>query len=187
MKLKIGMYLLSLWLLFIFVIGITGKFPFTNWEFIGVKAMLKSNVVPLLCLVLLAIGMLGYRYFQFQIKGSHETPFQIKKIETINYEHLTFLATYIIPLISIDFEKVHAPYVFFGLIGVMGWIYIKTDLFYANPSLALLGFQLYKVNGAFKGGQCRENIILICQKKLVEGQYVTYVRLDERIYYVKGV
>jgi hypothetical protein len=68
---------------------------------------------------------------------------------------------------------------------VMGIIYIKTDLFYANPSLALLGFHIYRVNGSFKNGD-REGIILICRGKLKEGQKVPYIKLDDRIYYTKG-
>ena len=188
MKLKIGMYLLSLWLLFIFVIGITIQLPvcFGDCEFIGFKKLLTTNIVPLLSLLLFILGAFSYCYFKFRISGSHNIPFSIQKIEPLNYEHLTFLATYIIPLISIDFEKAHAPYVFFGLIFVMGAIYIKTDLFYANPSLALLGFQIYKVNGSFKANEVRENIILISRSRLSVNQSVTYIKLDDRIYYVSG-
>lgn len=66
----------------------------------------------------------------------------------------------------------------------MGIIYIKTDLFYANPSLALLGFHIYKVDGNFKTGK-KENIILLTRIRLSEKQKVTYIKLDNRIFYVK--
>ena len=70
----------------------------------------------------------------------------------------------------------------------MGIIYIKTDLFYANPSLALLGFHIYKADGEFKPtiGN-RENIILITREKLVADTRVKYIRLDDRIFYVQKV
>jgi hypothetical protein len=71
------------------------------------------------------------------------------------------------------------------LLVVMGIIYIKTDLFYANPSLALLGFHIYRANGNFKNGN-REGIILICRKRLTKKQKVSYIKLDNRIYYVRG-
>jgi hypothetical protein len=65
----------------------------------------------------------------------------------------------------------------------MGVIYIKTDLFYANPSLALLGFHIYKADGLFKGDDTRENIIIITRSKLNKNERVSYIKLDERIYY----
>ncbi|WP_266095432.1 hypothetical protein [Acinetobacter seifertii] len=39
------------------------------------------------------------------MKGTTEIPFEIKKIDDANYEHLTFLATYVVPLISFDFSE----------------------------------------------------------------------------------
>ncbi|MEN4984458.1 anti-phage protein KwaA [Acinetobacter modestus] len=188
MGLKIWLYLLSLWLLFIFVFFITLKMPVcsNNCEFIGFKQLLFSNIVPFICLVLLILGIAGYFLFDFKVKGSHELPFAISDVEPINYEHLTFLATYIIPLISIDFDKTKAPYIFFGLIVVMGAIYVRTDLFYANPSLALLGFKIYKANGAFRNNESRNAIILITKDNLSNYMSVSYIKLDERIYYVEG-
>lgn len=72
------------------------------------------------------------------------------------------------------------------LLIVMGIIYIKTDLFYANPSLALVGFHIYKVDGNFKNGD-RNGIIIISREKLSSGQKVSYIKLDDRIYYTKGL
>lgn len=66
----------------------------------------------------------------------------------------------------------------------MGIIYIKTDLFYANPSLALLKFHIYKVDGSFKTGD-HANIILLSRYRLSEKQKVSYIKLDDRIYYAK--
>jgi hypothetical protein len=65
----------------------------------------------------------------------------------------------------------------------MGVIYVKTDLFYANPSLALLGYHIYEVDGEFKTGK-REGIILITREKLNLGEKCHYIKLDERIYYI---
>jgi hypothetical protein len=65
----------------------------------------------------------------------------------------------------------------------MGAIYIRTDLFYANPTLAILRFRIYKVSGSFRGGETRDNIILICREKLNKNDRVKYIKIDERIYY----
>lgn len=155
-------------------------------EFIGFSQLFFNNIVPLICLILLSLGVVGFFVFDFKVKGSHELPFSLSQVESINYEHLTFLATYIIPLISIDFDKPQSPYIFFGLIIVMGAIYVRTDLFYANPSLALLGFKIYKANGNFRNNETKNGIILIAKKNLSDGMRVSYIKLDERIYYVEG-
>ena len=65
----------------------------------------------------------------------------------------------------------------------MGAIYIRTDLFYANPTLAILRFRIYKISGRFRGEETRNNVILICREKLNQGDYVRYIKIDKRIYY----
>ncbi len=111
-------------------------------------------------------------------------PFKIAKIENINYEHLTFLTTYIVPLVCFNFVDLRYQIVLLILIFVIAMIYIKTDLFYANPTLALLNYKIYKVDGDFKDGK-RENLILISRNNLELKQRCDYIKLDNRIYFVK--
>lgn len=114
-----------------------------------------------------------------------EIPFTITKIENINFEHLTFLTTYIIPLICFDLSNIRYVVVLFVLLFCIGAIYVKTDMFYANPSLALLGYHIYKIDGDFGTRGTRENIILIAREKLKINDKVHYRKLDDRIFYVK--
>lgn len=57
-------------------------------------------------------------------------------------------------------------------------------MFYANPTLALLNYKIYKIDGDFKDGK-RGNIVLVTRFKLELNQRVDYVKLDNRIYYAK--
>lgn len=185
---KVNLYILSLGLLFMFFIIITLKFPDTSFDIRDLeswKDILASNIISVICFIMLIYCYFAYKKFEFDLRGATDIPFEVKKIESINYEHLTFLATYIIPLISFDFESTRQMIVLGLLLAVMGVIYIKTDLFYANPSLALLGFFIYKADGSFKNGD-REGIVIISREKLVIGQKVSYIKLDDRIYYAKG-
>lgn len=183
---KVGLYVISLWLLFLLVIIITIKIPFCwgdNCHFIGFNQLNTAIIIPFICLFFLFWGIYEFKRFKFDIEGSTNIPFKLVKVESINYEHLTFLATYIIPLVTFDFESVRYLIVLALLLVFMGVIYIKTDLFYANPSLALLGFHIYKADGLFKGDDTRENIIIITRTKLSKNERVSYIKLDERIYY----
>lgn len=183
---KAGLYIISLWLLFLLVIVITAKVPMCwgqGCEFIGFSKFNTAIIVPLVCVSFLLWGIYEFKRFSFDLKGTTNLPFKIVKIESINYEHLTFLATYIIPLVTFDFSSIRYLIVLILLLFFMGVIYIKTDLFYANPSLALLGFHIYKANGEFKNNETREGIVIITRCKLKNLDRVSYIKLDERIYY----
>lgn len=186
---KLDLYIVSLALLFVFFFIMTIDFPLcwgVGCSYTGFGELISANIVPSVSIVVLLYCFYAYKKFDFDIKASPELPFEIKRLEGINYEHLTFLATYVVPLISFDFGSGRQMIILALLLIVMGVIYIKTDLFYANPSLALIGFHIYKADGSFKGGQSREGIILISKSKLSENQKASYLKLDDRIYYVKG-
>lgn len=184
---KIGLFFLSLWLFFILTIIITADVPicFSNGcNFIGFRTLLSNNIIPLICIVCLLIGTYSYFDFSFKLKDATQIPFKISKIENIDYEHLTFLTTYIVPLVCFNFIEIRYQLVLIILLVVIGIIYIRTDLFYANPTLALLNYRIYRVDGEFKDG-IRENIVLISRKTLEVNQRVDYIKLDNRIYYAK--
>ena len=183
---KVGLYIISLGLLFVFVIVIKIEVPVCfgeSCEFIGFKNLITKNIIPIICFMFLIWGLFEYYRFRYDLRGTTDIPFQIKKIESVNYEHLTFLATYVIPLVGFDFDSTRYLIVLGVLLVVMGVIYVKTDLFYANPSLALLGFHIYKVDGNFKGNENRNDLILITMNKLSKDDRVSYIKLDERIFY----
>lgn len=187
---KIGLYVISIALLFLFILILKVDVPICFGEeckFIGVSELVKKNVIPIICLVCLFWAFIEYKKFRFDLQGSTNIPFKIKKIEGVNYEHLTFLATYVIPLISFNFDSERYLIVLGVLLVVMGVIYVKTDLFYANPSLALFGFHIYKVDGSFKNNEERDGIILISLSKLSNNNNVSYIKIDDRIYYAEKV
>jgi hypothetical protein len=184
---KIDFYILSLGLLFVFFLIIATEFPASPFRFNEVaswKELVANNLLSIASILALLYCLYAYFRFDFELKGATEIPFEISKLEDINYEHLTFLATYVVPLISFDFSSGRQMIVLGLLLVVMGVIYIKTDLFYTNPSLALLDFHIYRASGSFKNGE-REGIILICRGRLAEKKKVAYIKLDERIYYVR--
>lgn len=183
---KIGLYFLSLWLLFVLIIIITVKVPICfskDSSFVGVSYLFSHNIIPILSFLGILIGVFSFLDFRYQRKGTPELSFKITEIENIDYEHLTFLTTYIIPLVCFKFDNLRYIIVFVLLLLVIGSIYIRTDLFYANPTLAILQFRIYKVTGEFRNGESRQNRILICKEKLKKDDHVKYFKLDERIYY----
>ncbi len=187
---KIGLFFLSLWLLFVLIIVITVKIPIClskECSFEGFAFLMESNMIPFVCFLAIIVGIISYMDFKYQVKGTPELSFKIFEIENVDFEHLTFLTTYIIPLVCFQFENLRYIIVFFILLIVIGSIYIKTDLFYANPTLAILQFKIYKISGEFRNGETRKSIIIICKDKLCKNDRVKYFKLDERIYYASKV
>lgn len=147
--------------------------------------LILSNKLSVISLVGIFYALVAYFCFDFDLKGATDIPFTISDLDDINFEHLTFLATYIVPLIGFDLSNDRQLTVLVLLLVSMCFIYIKTDIFYSNPTLALLGFRIYKAKGSFKCG-ISENIILISREELRKNQKVSYIKLDNRIYYVRG-
>lgn len=172
------------------VIIITIKIPIylkDDWIYIGVRELLSLNLIPIVCISSLIIGGFAYYDFWYRFQGTSELPFKITEIDNIDYEHLTFLTTYIVPLVCFNFDNERYQIVLLILLIIIGVIYIRTDLFYANPTLAVLKFRIYKVSGLFARGVQRNNIILITRQQLKIDDKVKYIKLDNRIYYAKKI
>ena len=183
--LKFELYIVSLWLLFFLIIVVTADFPTCFGKecvFIGWNKLISQNAISIVSLLFLILGIVFYYRFEYRISGSTKLPVKITKIEDCNYEHLTFLATYIIPLISFNLTNIRYAITLAVLLFVIGIIYIKTDKFYVNPNLAVLGFRLYKVAVTTRTAT-KENIIVITKNRLSESDQIRIFNLDERVCY----
>lgn len=103
-------------------------------------------------------------------------------MDNLNWEHLTFLVTYVIPLLSFDLDfdlaKNRNGLMFFLVLLVIGLIYVKTNMFYNNPTLAILGYHIYKVDTENK-----KHIVLISKDTLVEENWIEYKHISDNIYF----
>jgi hypothetical protein len=179
---KIQLYILSLWLLFLLIplqeFELTWK---SNLEFNeNIRNQIEGNILTVFSVVMLIIGAFSYKRFFYITKGSKKLPKEIVKIENQNYEHLTFLTTYIIPFICFEFDEIRKVIILIVLLFLIGAIYVRTHLFYANPTLALLGYHLYKVNTIND-----EGLIFISRSQLKKGDNVHHIHLGDNIYFVK--
>ena len=185
---KFELYVLSLWLLFLLIIVVTIDVPICfskECSFIGYTELATRNVVPIIALFFVFAGVLYYFRFDYKIAGSKSIPVTITSVEDLNYEHLTFLTTYIIPLICFNLSSERYLIALGLLLFVIGVIYVRTDKFYANPTLAILGFQLYSAVITRRTGQ-QTKVVLISKDRLQEGCQIQFLELDSRVYFAKG-
>lgn len=182
-KYKIGLYIVSLTLLFVSIIIKTYKF--VGFEFCVTIDCLKdyffSNIPTFISLFFIFSSIIIYYFFFKEIDGDFAHPKTIDSIENISNNHLSFLATYILPFATFNFNNNRDWVVFIFMIFVIGIIYVKTNFFYTNPTLSLAGFYIYNVS--FKGEHVK--IIAISKKKLKIGDIINRRLIDENIYFVK--
>ena len=183
LSIKWGMYLLSLWLLLLLVI--INKIDVEiclkcSWATAPeLLALLERNYLPAAAVVLLLISLIFYALFIRLIQGSKEGPYELLEVEDKSSEHLVFLATYVIPLVGFGLETLRQCINLGLTLIVLGFIYVRTNLFYANPTLSLLGFRIYSAKLA------DGSATLITREDMSKGDAVNILHLDRRIYFAK--
>ena len=179
---KFEFYIISLFFLFIllFINRVPVNFSL-NSEFIGFGSLFTEHLLVTLCAFLTFIGLVFYFKFKYNFtQGSSLLPVNVTEIENINFESITFLATYIVPLACIDLDKERSALMLIIILALIGWIYIKTNLFYTNPTLAVFGFHIYKISS-----QTKTNIVIISRRKIKIGDSLFLKEIDDKIYLAK--
>lgn len=185
--LKLSLYFISLWILLIMLIILKIDIEhipksFSLNEFI---VLLKYNLITVICVFLIVIGLIGYFSFKSMLNDAKRLPVEITKCESTNYENLSFLATYIIPLVCFPMNTSREIFVLFAVIIVTGCIFTRTNLYYSNPTLLLVGFNVYRVSTSAKSG-FMEGIIIV-QGKIQEGDHVKYFNLSDNVYFGRRI
>lgn len=184
---KLSLYLISLWILFFMLIIL--KIDTTEISFSltcnNMLNFLRNNVFSVICLLLMGIGGVGYLFFKDSLNNAKELPVQMEQCESVNYENLSFLATYVIPLVCFPMETDREIFVLFSVIIIIGCIFAKTNLYYSNPSLVLLGFNVYQVKTNSK--RQFQNGILIVRGKIKSGDSIKYLNLSDNVYFGRKI
>lgn len=186
--LKLHFYIMSLWILFVFLFLLTVDIPISFSEdahFIGVMPLLKRNWFAFISLLLALLGIVFASMKRRKWAGATNPPYEIISIKNENYEYLTFLTTYIIPLICIDLTKVRNVIVLGVLLALIGFIFIRMDLYYGNPTLALMGYRLYRAE--IKGCEAPDGIILISRDRLNKASSIKWIPIDEYVWIAKEI
>lgn len=177
MWIKIELYFMSLSLLFFLLIIKSINIPIYTYRFqlgirwMGWEYLLYKNIPTIICLICLLGSMLCKKRFLNSLKGNKDLPCTIEKIKNANYEYLTFLTTYIIPLICFDLGIIRDCLLLFVLLVLLGLLFIKTNLYYQNPSLALMGFNIYAADIGYKNSIISD-IIIISRVKIKKGDVI---------------
>ncbi len=99
---------------------------------------------------------------------------------------MTFVGSYFLPLVSFSIaEKWQHFVVLILLFSLIGVIYIKSDVYFTNPTLSLLGYRVYRVKGQYMGEGVEK--IIIIRSKLKKDDQISYIPIDDNTYFAKIV
>ena len=182
-KLKIKFYIISILILLVLAVFIDIKLFDSNGAFLGVYDLICCNWFSILSIVFIIIGFIFLLLQNHELNGAANPCCRITKIENVNYEFLTFLTTYIIPLICFDLDKTRYKIVFLLLLIIIGIVFVKMNLYVANPILAIMGYRLYKVSVDKK--KENKDIIVISRSELINNDSIDWIKLDDTCWYVK--
>ena len=116
----------------------------------------------------------------FDWKGATQPSYEIEEIENRSFEYLTFLSAIIIPLCFFSFDNTCDVISFMLLLCLIGFIFLRMDLYYSNPTLAILGYRLYKV--AIKGHEELKDVTVISKDEITVKSHLKWIELDNNVW-----
>jgi len=136
---------------------------------------------PLIFIILSIVGISTIVYFKYQTNIDNGLGSKIKFFERINYEHLTFLATFILPVFAIGLETINDMIVLFFILFFMGIVYIKSGMYYLNPIFLMFGWYLYKIKMDDK------ELVALSTFKLDNNSNFIEKKIDENFIFIQKV
>lgn len=176
--LRVGLYFISLFWLFVLLIICEFK-PSSNIA--NFKYWFFDNLITTISLICLILCSVSYKVFCHISSYPRGRSRKILSIEDVNSEQLAFLATYILPLILYDYSNIRSVLNIFIIMAIVGFIFCKTNLFYANPTLATLGYKVYKVK--LEGEEMQLYVVTRKSDKLHTNDSVYLSKLNDTTYY----
>lgn len=77
------------------------------------------------------------------MSSSQNEMHQFKKVSKTEDNLLSYVVTYLVPLLSINIEETNSLFVNAGLFLLLGFIYIKNNLVYPNPLFLVFGYNVF--------------------------------------------
>lgn len=151
-------------------------------DFIGISELIAINTISLSFLALIIISISLYFLFFYIVLKSSTEKLTIKEVKSNNVEHLSYLATYILPFVGLKFDSWQSIFATISLFYVLGHIYIKTNMILTNPTLTFFGYSISTITDSKD-----KTKLVIHKEELSKNKELDFVPLVENIYILKKI
>lgn len=158
-----------------------------------IKSFLKYSETYLIviCIILIILSFLLVRKMLNEINKYSDETFTIKilNINNLNYEYvLTYFSAYIFPFITLNLNTISGLCQFLILWILIGYVYIKNNLFYINPIINIFfKYNIYKMDFSYMDEEeeiIKNGIILFTQrdKYKLENRDINVIKENSEFY-----
>lgn len=138
-------------------------------------ASVFNNYFIITCMLFVMIGIVAAEERYGNFRGTVSISEKITSVKSANYEYFVYTLLSIVLLICLFINYDGKKIIFLALMVIFGIVAVKTDLYIANPILAVFGFRLYKTSGKIK---------VITRVRLRTNDSVEYKKLSDTCYYI---
>ncbi len=182
---KILLYSLSLVPLYFLLIiqnlnfSTFNKFSIYWWDIKFYIQIISNNTISIFLFLLIIISYFTFKKLTSELNSRENLPKEFTNIKNIDFNHLTFIATYIIPLLAFQLDTTKDIVFLILLLSFIGVIYIKTNLYYLNPIFILFNISVFSATDK-NNNEC----ILMSKEKISSTEILHFTMLGD-IYYVE--
>jgi hypothetical protein len=148
---------------------------------IAVFALLDTfgrGTPSIVCAALAVLGVALLPLLWLTNRRTSAQPLTIAKASPRDGDVLAYIASYLVPFASTAAHTVHEKIAIAIFIGLIGVLYVRTEMFYVNPLLALAGFRVYAVETP-RGTP----VVLLCRRRFIApSTSIEAVRISDYIW-----
>jgi hypothetical protein len=150
-----------------------------GFEWAPIKVIFcPSNIVAYISLICILLGGLSLWTLNYKLKGAPTSlPIQIKKITDESQDYVNSLATLttVFAVLIVDYETYQDLLVLILMLTIIFVCYTQTNLYYANPIMALLNYKIAKVETSEECKELPSGSIVLYKGNLKERMTPYYV------------
>lgn len=187
---KFSLYSLSMWPFYLVVFLLSAQKPGSDVEMSWEEALCNNWPMPIISFVLFWADIAIYIYFvHYDWSGTTQSPITIEEIEHKGNDYITFVASFVVPIVSFALAEhpLRHGAVLLTVFVLIGILYIRNDQYFANPTLGLAGYKLYRVSGSTASNQKKANIMVFTQDALTNGDAIEYRKISDTVFYAEKV
>lgn len=155
---------------------------------LSIRQYCLSGVITIISILLCGYAIRELLIFKGTESGGWDSKGEMLKIiEQKNDVGVTFLVTYVFPLFIDEVNTIRNFIILISMIMFLILLLLRTNLYYQNPILILLGYKIYVVQ--IKNPENKElkekNIIAISREKLVEDRVIKKKQISGNVFLMK--